>query len=319
MAKKIIRKNTYDLSGEYGIGYTLENEPFYFDLEDYDLIKDYYWSMDKKGYVIGTKPRQSQITLHVLLMPPKVREDIEHINNIHFDNRKSNLKRVAYQRKRRDIELLSNNKCGITGITFDLEFKKWIAKIRVNSKSMKLGEFDNFEDALIARRNAEEKYFGEYRRINKLNVKHMSKQEYEEYDELYEYVRSKIMGYDESQSLSSQMNLRLKGLKVNKHMENYNIKDTANYSYKLILITYKFCSVDIDKAFKTKSFKNELQRFNYAAAIVESNLNTVYERMKNTQKAEEKTQTMDVKTATHTGASYQRKTKETASNLEELW
>ena len=41
--------------------------------------------------------------------------------------------------------------------------------------------------------------------------------------------------------------------------------------------------------------------------------------MKNAVKAEEKTQTMDVKTATHTGASYQRKTKETSSNLEELW
>ena len=237
MAKKIIRKNTYDLSGEYGIGYTLENEPFYFDLEDYDLIKDYYWSMDKKGYVIGTKPRQSQITLHVLLMPPKVREDIEHINNIHFDNRKSNLKRVAYQRKRRDIELLSNNKCGITGITFDLECKKWIAKIRVNSKSMKLGEFDNFEDALIARRNAEEKYFGEYRRINKLNVKHMSKQEYEEYDELYEYVRSKIMGYDESQSLSSQMNLLLTYSRSEEHTSE--LQSLRRISYAVFCLKKK--------------------------------------------------------------------------------
>lgn len=33
--------NTYDLSGEYGIGYTSKGEEFYFDLEDYDKIKDY--------------------------------------------------------------------------------------------------------------------------------------------------------------------------------------------------------------------------------------------------------------------------------------
>lgn len=34
--------NTYDLSGEYGIGYTEKGEEFYFDLEDYDKIKNYY-------------------------------------------------------------------------------------------------------------------------------------------------------------------------------------------------------------------------------------------------------------------------------------
>lgn len=30
--------NTYDLSGEYGIGYTSNGEQFYFDKEDFCLI-----------------------------------------------------------------------------------------------------------------------------------------------------------------------------------------------------------------------------------------------------------------------------------------
>ena len=34
--------NEYNLSGEYGIGYTAKGEEFYFDLEDYYKIKDYY-------------------------------------------------------------------------------------------------------------------------------------------------------------------------------------------------------------------------------------------------------------------------------------
>lgn len=34
--------NTYDLSGEYGIGYTTKGEEFWFDLEDYDKIKSIY-------------------------------------------------------------------------------------------------------------------------------------------------------------------------------------------------------------------------------------------------------------------------------------
>ena len=49
--KKNKKYNTYNLSGEYGIGYTTKGEEFYFDLEDYDKIKDYCWYIDENGYV----------------------------------------------------------------------------------------------------------------------------------------------------------------------------------------------------------------------------------------------------------------------------
>src|SRR5574344_527323 len=50
-ASEIKRKyNTYDLSGEYGIGYTSKGEEFYFDLEDYDKIKDYCWCLNDQDY-----------------------------------------------------------------------------------------------------------------------------------------------------------------------------------------------------------------------------------------------------------------------------
>ena len=36
------KENIYDLSGEFGIGYcTNTGSPFYFDLEDYNKIKNY--------------------------------------------------------------------------------------------------------------------------------------------------------------------------------------------------------------------------------------------------------------------------------------
>lgn len=314
------KTNNYDLSGEYGIGYTHNGREFYFDLEDYDLIKDYSWSMDKAGYVIGSPSKnRKQIHLHVLVMNPDSKQDVDHINHNPSDNRKINLRNVTRSQNQMNVGLSRNNKSGITGVHFDSTNEKWVAQIGIDQKRKNLGKFDNFDDAVKARREAEKKYFGEYRYKEQQDVKHMSAQEMEEYDELYQYVRCKIMGYDENQSLSSKMALRLKGLKVNKFIENKAIADTANYSYKLILTTFKFCSVEIDRAFRSKNFKDEMHKFNYALTIVESNLNTVYTRMKNAVKAEEKTQTMDVKTATHTGASYQRKTKETSSNLEELW
>lgn len=45
--------NAYDLSGEYGIGYTSKGEEFYFDLEDYDKIKDCYWYKNDQGYLLS--------------------------------------------------------------------------------------------------------------------------------------------------------------------------------------------------------------------------------------------------------------------------
>ena len=55
----IPQQNVYDLSGEYGIGYTLKGEEFYFDLEDYDKIKDYCWHINKK--YVCTKYKNNRI------------------------------------------------------------------------------------------------------------------------------------------------------------------------------------------------------------------------------------------------------------------
>ena len=42
------KKNNYNLLDEYGIGYTSKGEEFYFDLEDYNKIKDYTWCYTPK-------------------------------------------------------------------------------------------------------------------------------------------------------------------------------------------------------------------------------------------------------------------------------
>lgn len=147
----------------------------------------------------------------------------------------------------------------------------------------------------------------------------MSAAEKAEWDELYQYVKKNVLGYDDSQSLSRNMVLRLKGLLTNKFMDNNKIESTANYSYKLVLLTFKFCNPDIQRGLRSIGFKDENHKFNYILKIVESNLNTVYLRLKNAEKAKETTQTLDTATATHTGAEYQTKTEKTSKRLEEYW
>ena len=100
--------------------------------------------------------------------------------------------------------------------------------------------------------------------------KHLSQEDKLYWIELYEYVRKNVMGYDENQSLSKNMVLRLKGLPNNKFMANNNIDDTANYSFQTILNTFKFCMPDIQKVLRNSFFKYENHKFNYILKIVES-------------------------------------------------
>lgn len=153
----------------------------------------------------------------------------------------------------------------------------------------------------------------------KATKKHMSEDDKKYWKELYEYVRHNVMGYDENQSLSNNMVLRLKGLVKNKFMENYNIADSANYSFQIILNTFKFCTSEIHKGLANNNFNDENHKFNYILKIVESNLNTVYMRMKNSEKAKEKTETMEMNTVTYSGAEYQAKTREASKRLNDLW
>lgn len=52
-----------------------------------------------------------------------------------------------------------NNTSGYTGVSFDNKNKKWDSRITVNKKIILLGQFKHIEDAINARKEAEEKYF----------------------------------------------------------------------------------------------------------------------------------------------------------------
>ena len=156
--------NTYDLSGEYGIGYTSKGEKFYFDLEDYDKIKDYCWWISNEGYVVSKDKNRKRAALHRIVTDCQDGLMVDHIHGrqSRYDNRKSNLRIVTNQNNCMNNGLSSNNTSGVTGVHWDKLNKKWKAQIGYNYKRIQLGAFDNFEDAVAARKQAEDKYFGEY-------------------------------------------------------------------------------------------------------------------------------------------------------------
>lgn len=161
-----VKTNEFDLSGDYGIGYTSNNEPFYFSLEDYNLIKDYCWCKNSQGYIVAPlrNNRTKFIFMHRLVMNVLDDKlyDVDHINHNLNDSRRNNLRVVSRTQNNMNRNIQSNNTSGITGVGFDKRSNKWIARITVNKKTLQLGAFINKEDAIHARKDGELKYFGEY-------------------------------------------------------------------------------------------------------------------------------------------------------------
>ena len=102
---KAKKHNTYDLSGEYGVGYTQKGYEFYFDLEDYDLIKDYCWRVGTHGY-IECHRNKSVVSMHRLILNVTDRKlQVDHIYHHKNDNRKSQLRIVTNRQNSRNQSL----------------------------------------------------------------------------------------------------------------------------------------------------------------------------------------------------------------------
>lgn len=158
------KTNIYNLNGEFGIGWTTNtNREFYFDLEDYDKIKYYAWFEAKTSngyhYLSANDHALNQtIRLHWLICG----KHYDHKNRNAFDNRKKNLRPATAMENARNYSMQKNNTSGFSGVSWDSERNQWLAYINVNKKRKKIGRFDNKNDAIKARLEAEAKYFGEF-------------------------------------------------------------------------------------------------------------------------------------------------------------
>jgi len=169
--------NKYDLSGEYGIGYTFKNEPFYFDLEDYDKIKDYCWFCNYNGYIVSDDSNKKRKYLHRIVMNKKDDEDkyiIDHINHNIADNKKENLRICTKSENGMNRTKQSNNAFGHKDVWYDKRYNRYIAELLFNHKKYtksfsikKYGKNNAFKLACDFQENLELKYFKEYSILNR--------------------------------------------------------------------------------------------------------------------------------------------------------
>ena len=158
--KKSKKYNRYDISKEYGIGYSSNDKEFYFDIEDYEKIKEINWIVKSNNYVEGMDEQRNPISLHRLIMGfPNCH--IDHMNHNPQDNRKCNLRLVTREQNQANAKLRVDNTSGIKGVYFSNTRGCWIGCIQINHKQFSRG-FINKEDAIKYRKYLEEKYQKEY-------------------------------------------------------------------------------------------------------------------------------------------------------------
>ena len=83
---------------------------------------------------------------------------IDHINHDKSDNRIKNLREVTKTENNRNKSKSPLNTSGHTGISWHSRDNIWEARIKVDYKQRYIGRFDNIEDAINARKQAEVEY-----------------------------------------------------------------------------------------------------------------------------------------------------------------
>lgn len=139
-----------------------KNSVVLFDKEDYENISRYCWRIDEHGYVVSsaynskTGRYNKLLRLHRFIMECPEELVVDHINGDKLDNRKDNLRICTQADNCKNRVLLKTNTSGVSGVRWNKINNNW--RVFIGNKN--IGSYKDFDDAVKARKKAEEKYFG---------------------------------------------------------------------------------------------------------------------------------------------------------------
>lgn len=145
------------------------------DAEDYEILKRWYWRKISKrgdinkGYWVTNVKKEDKYNKSILMLHQVVAEIKygeydssksvpDHLSRDTDDNRKKNITLKSIQDNSHNRGLSIANSSGKTGVCFIKSKNKWNASITVNYKTIHLGDFSDFNDAVKARKEAEVKH-----------------------------------------------------------------------------------------------------------------------------------------------------------------
>ena len=135
----------------------------------------FYWKISKGGKkagdIAGSVNDQGYVLIRVLgeiyrahrlawiIMTGEIPDgEIDHIDGDRSNNRWDNLRLVDRKQNKQNLGKPVNNKSGHIGVMWYKAGQKWHAQITINGKTKHLGYFERIEDAIAARKEAEDFY-----------------------------------------------------------------------------------------------------------------------------------------------------------------
>lgn len=124
----------------------------------------YYVTLCKNG-------KRKKFTIHRLVANafidnPNDKQCIDHIDNNRLNNNINNLRWATQSENCRNVSIKSNNTSGIVGVSYYKQRNKWMAYIMINGKNKTIGYFKTKEEAIQARKEYVNDYFGDFVHIS---------------------------------------------------------------------------------------------------------------------------------------------------------
>lgn len=147
--------NTWKIEGDIGYCYLGDELLFFTDSSNVDKLRDYPISKIAQGYS-SVRINGHGILVHRFLSQPKKEELVDHINRCKKDNRLSNLRNTNKSVNAFNSKIRTTNSSGVCGVWYRKDTKRWTAEIKYHGKKTCLGCFETKEDAIKARKRAED-------------------------------------------------------------------------------------------------------------------------------------------------------------------
>lgn len=133
------------------------------DPEDYERLSQLKWHYVHPGYA-----RNQSTPMHRLITNAPKGMDVDHINGDGLDNRKANLRVCSHSNNCKNTKVSKLNSTGFKGVSLNRGY--FMASIRLNNVLINLGRYETKEEAALVYNEAASKHFGEFARLNKLEV-----------------------------------------------------------------------------------------------------------------------------------------------------
>ena len=166
------KPNRYEFISDGVRLWTNNGDEYYISTVDFDRVHKWSWRKRNDGY-FHAKVNGKDISLHKFILGYDGPLNIDHRDNNRANNRRDNLRQASIAQNAWNSKIANNNTSGVTGVHFSKTQQRWVARIMVNGRRIGLGSYIDKQDAINARYDAEQRYYGEwsYRNSQSTTVK----------------------------------------------------------------------------------------------------------------------------------------------------